>query len=138
MRTDTRNWVEMANYDLETARRMLAAGRYLYVIFMCHLALEKLLKAHVTEATQAVPPRSHDLIFLIRKANLTLPQTLLEFVGKINNASIPTRYPDDLQRALREYDRKVARDYLKQTEEAITWLVEHQNLQPSQTNSDES
>jgi HEPN domain-containing protein len=138
MQKDTENWIGMANYDLETARHMLAAGRYLYVVFMCHLALEKLLKAHVTEVTQTVPPRSHDLIFLIRKAGLELPQTLLEFVGKINNASIPTRYPDDLQRALREYDQKVARDYLQQTEETIAWLSQHQNLQSSPTNSDKS
>lgn len=128
----------MANYDLETAKHMLATGRYLYVVFLCHLALEKLLKAHVTEISQEIAPRSHDLIFLIRKADLDLPQQLLEFVGKINNASIPTRYPDDLQRALREYDQQVARDYLQQTEEAIKWLAYHQNLQPSQTNSDAS
>lgn len=93
----------MADYDLETAKNMLATGRYLYVVFMCHLALEKLLKAHVTEVMNETAPRSHDLIYLIRKAGLELPQPLLEFIGKINNASIPTRYPDDLQRALREY-----------------------------------
>jgi HEPN domain-containing protein len=138
MRRDTENWIKMADYDLETARHMLATGRYLYVVFMCHLSLEKILKAHVTEVTQAIPPRSHDLIFLIRKAGLELPQELLEFVGKINNASIPTRYPDDLQRAIREYNEEVARDYLQQTEEATQWLAQHQNLQPSQANSGES
>lgn len=121
----------MAEYDLETAKHMLATGRYLYVVFLCHLALEKLLKAHVTAVTQETAPRSHDLIFLIRKAGLELPQLLLEFAGKINNASIPTRYPDDLQRAVREYDREVAREYLQQTEETMKWLAHHQNLQSS-------
>ncbi len=52
MRQDTQNWIALSDYDLETARHMLATGRYLYVIFMCHLALEKMLKAHVTETTQ--------------------------------------------------------------------------------------
>ncbi len=130
MRSDTQNWIEMAEYDLETARHMLVTGRYLYVVFMCHLALEKMLKAHVTEVTQAVPPRSHDLIFLIRKSNLDLPQSYLEFVGKINNVSIPTRYPADLQRALREYTKDVVRHYLEQTEEVLQWLKRHPNLQP--------
>ncbi len=41
----------MSEYDVETARHMLATGRYLYVVFMCHLALEKMLKAHVTAVT---------------------------------------------------------------------------------------
>lgn len=49
MRKDTSNWIALAEYDLETARHMLATRRFLYVVFMCHLALEKMLKAHVTE-----------------------------------------------------------------------------------------
>jgi HEPN domain-containing protein len=91
----------MSEYDLETARHMLATGQYLYVVFMCHLALEKMLKAHVTEVTQSIPAKSHDLIYLIKKSGLGLPQAYLEFIGKINNASIPTRYPDDLECMLR-------------------------------------
>jgi HEPN domain-containing protein len=101
---------------------MLATGRYLYVIFMSHLALEKILKAHVTEATQAIPTKSHDLIYLIKKAELDLPQPYLDFVGIINNASIPTRYPEDLQRALHEYPEPVAREYLQRTQETLQWL----------------
>jgi HEPN domain-containing protein len=47
VRPDIQNWIDSAEYDLETARHMLKTGRYLYVVFMCHLALEKTLKAHV-------------------------------------------------------------------------------------------
>ena len=43
MRSDTQNWIALAEYDLETGRHMLATGRYLYVVFMCHMALEKIL-----------------------------------------------------------------------------------------------
>ena len=71
MREDTRNWIAMAEYDLETARYMLHSGRYLYVIFLCHLALEKLLKAHVCEATQTMPPKTHDLIYLARLVKIS-------------------------------------------------------------------
>jgi HEPN domain-containing protein len=129
MRADTRNWISMSEYDLETAWHMLTTGRYLYVVFMCHLALEKMLKAHVTEATQSVPAKSHDLIYLLKKSGINPPQSHLEFIGKINNASIPTRYPEDLQRMLREYPEPVVRDYLRQTEEVLQWLKQHPNLQ---------
>ena len=57
MRKDTLNWIALANYDIETASHMLETGRYLYVIFLCHLALEKLLKAHVAEVTQTLPSK---------------------------------------------------------------------------------
>jgi HEPN domain-containing protein len=122
MRSDTQNWVALAEYDLDTAQHMLTTGRYLYVVFLCHLALEKLLKAHVTEATQSIPAKSHDLIYLVKKSGLTVPQPYLDFIGKINNASVPTRYPDDLQRSLSAYPESVVRDYLRQTGEVLTWL----------------
>ena len=49
---DTKNFVKSAEYDLKTAEFMLNSERYIYVIFMCHLSLEKILKAIVTETTQ--------------------------------------------------------------------------------------
>ena len=72
VRKDTANWIALADYDIETARHMLTTKRYLYVIFLCHLALEKLLKAHVTEVTQTVPIKTHDLIYLVKKCELKL------------------------------------------------------------------
>ena len=119
----------MSEYDLVTARHLLASGRYLYVVFMCHLALEKMLKAHVTEATQSIPAKTHDLIYLVKKSEILLPQTHLEFIGKINNASIPTRYPEDIERIVDQYSEAVVRDYLQQTEEILKWLRRHHNLQ---------
>lgn len=124
----TANWVALAEYDLETARHMLTSGRYLYVVFLCHLALEKILKAHVSAIREETPPKTHDLIYLIRLTGLDIPSQYLDFIGKINTASIPTRYPDDLQRALEDYPRSVVKEYLRQTEEIVKWLKQHPNL----------
>jgi HEPN domain-containing protein len=122
MRPDTANWVALAEYDLETARHMLITGRLIYVVFMCHLSLEKILKAHIAESTERLPPKSHDLIYLVKKSGLTPPQSHLEFIGQINNASIPTRYPEDLQRSLKEYPEPIVRAYLERTQEIVEWL----------------
>ena len=34
-------WLELSDYDLETALAMLNSKRYLYVGFMCHQIIEK-------------------------------------------------------------------------------------------------
>lgn len=128
MRPDTQNWINLSDYDLETARHMLTTGRFLYVVFMCHLALEKMLKAHFTEITQTIPTKTHDLIYLVKKCGLDLPQPHLEFIGKVNNASVPTRYPEDLQQMIAQYPEPIARAYLAQTEEVLRWLRQHPNL----------
>jgi HEPN domain-containing protein len=128
MRQDTKNWIDLALYDLDTAYHMLVTGRYLYVIFLCHLALEKMLKAHVTEVTQFLPAKTHDLIYLVKKSGIELPAGFLDFIGKINTASIPTRYPEDLQRAIQDYPEPVTQEYLRQTQELVQWLKQHPNL----------
>jgi HEPN domain-containing protein len=37
-------WLDIAQYDLETEDAIFTAGRWLYVVFMCQQALEKLCK----------------------------------------------------------------------------------------------
>jgi len=49
MRKETKNWLDTAKYDITTAQHMLNTGRYIYVIFMCHLAIEKILKAVINK-----------------------------------------------------------------------------------------
>lgn len=58
MRKDTGNFKSSAEYDLQTAESMLNSGRYIYVIFMCHLSIEKMLKAIVAEVTEKIPSKT--------------------------------------------------------------------------------
>ncbi len=127
----TENWLTQVDYDLATAEHMLSAGRYIYVIFMSHLALEKTLKALVTEETRKLPPRTHNLIDLAQRARLVLSQERRDFIGKINSASVVTRYPDDLSQMVSQYPATVARDYLENTKELIAWVRQDPRLQPS-------
>lgn len=39
-------WIDIAEYDLETAKVMLEGKRFLYVGFMCHQVIEKVLKGY--------------------------------------------------------------------------------------------
>ncbi len=131
MRKDTQNWLASAEYDIETANHMLATSRYLYVIFMCHLALEKTLKAIAAEVQQKAPPKTHDLLYLVNLGSVSLAQEQLDFIGKINNASIPTRYPEDLKQAIAAYPKQVAEDYLAQAQEVLAWLKQAPTLKGS-------
>ena len=57
-------WLDIAEYDLETARAMQSGGRYLYTVFMCQQALEKLLKAIYLTQKSEEAPRTHNLLYL--------------------------------------------------------------------------
>lgn len=57
-------WIELSDYDLETAVAMLASKRFLYVGFMCHQTLEKAFKAYFTFLQDDVAPYSHNFSYL--------------------------------------------------------------------------
>jgi HEPN domain-containing protein len=122
MKKSTANWLATADYDLQTAEAMLQSKRYLYVIFMCHLALEKTLKALWAETRPEYPPRTHDLLLLVRKLNLAPPKRDLRFLGFIADASVPTRYPEDLKGMVKHYPRRTAASCLDRTRRVIKWL----------------
>jgi len=128
MRKDTKNFVKSAEYDLKTAEFMLNSERYIYVIFMCHLSLEKILKAIVTETTQKIPPKSHNLIYLLKLGNIQLPPESFDFIAKINNASIVTRYPEDFSKILEAYPKNVTEEYFCKTKEILECLKKHEML----------
>ena len=108
---------------------MLHAGRYIYVIFMSHMALEKALKALVTEETQKLPPRTHNLIDLAQRAQVVLSQAQQDFLGKLNNTSVVVRYPDDLSAMVSQYPEAIVQDYLERTKELILWVRQDPRLQ---------
>lgn len=130
MKQTTLNWLRSSEYDRQTAESLLRSRRYIYVIFMCHLAVEKLLKAIVAESSTVLPPRTHNLYRLLELGRITLPEVHEDIVAKLNAMSIVTRYPEDIATLSAEVTRKVAQAYLTKTKELIQWLQHDARLQP--------
>jgi HEPN domain-containing protein len=59
-----RYWLDLAQYDLDTAQAMLETKRYLYVGFMCHQTVEKALKGLIVQFKAENPPPIHSLLRL--------------------------------------------------------------------------
>jgi len=85
---------------------------------MCHLTIEKLLKACVTEFTEKFPPKIHELDKLARLAGIEFPPELAPFVLELSAKSVPTRYPEDLK----EYNRQIAQECFTNTRKVAKWL----------------
>ena len=115
-------WLTQANYDMDTAAYMFKGGRYMHTVLMCHLSLEKALKGVYAAKLDKEPPKTHNLLYLLEKMKLTLPEDLFDFISTLNRVSVPTRYPDDLQRILKDYDKKKTKEVLDQSKGVLRWL----------------
>lgn len=117
-----KEWFRQAEYDLETAKALFDSGRYIYTIFMCHLSIEKALKALFAKKFNQNPPKTHDLIYLIKKIELEINQDFIDYFKILNEISIPTRYPEELSKLLKEFTKERTKNILKQSRDAIIWL----------------
>jgi len=101
---------------------MFKAGRYIYTVFMCHLSLEKMLKAKVEENKDKTPPKTHDLVYLVSLAGLSPDKDTEKFIVEISNLSIVTRYPKDFSRMLKDFSQERVELILLKTKEAFQWI----------------
>lgn len=117
----SQEWAKQAQYDFETAQAMLKAGRHIYCVFMCHLAIEKALKGVVYKVSQQPPPKIHSLIQLSKKAQLVIPEEIGKFLVNLDQASIATRYPEEIDEIRAVYTKEKVEEILLKTGEALQW-----------------
>lgn len=118
----TEEWIRQAEYDMNTAEFMLTGGRYLYAVFMCHLSLEKALKGLYHRRLKEIPPKVHNLVYLLKKIGLKPPEPLGKFIVRLNEASVATRYPESLSKLQEEYTESVAKDIMARSKEVLAWI----------------
>ncbi len=115
-------WLKQADYDMDTADAMFDSDRYIYAVFMCHLSIEKALKGLYTQKLDEVPPKTHNLLYLLNKIGQKPEEELEKFLVKLNTASITTRYPDDLAKLQAVYTSEITQEMIVQSKELLKWV----------------
>jgi len=128
MKYATKNWIDTANYDIKTAEAMFKSKRFIYVVFMCHLAIEKMVKAVISAETEGLPPKSHSLLYLSDKALIKYPEDKQEFIEQLDNVSVVTRYPEDLKKMAKEFNKNKTKEVLDMTRRTLRWLRRDKRL----------
>lgn len=119
-----RYWVELSDYDLETAEVMLKSKRFLYVGFMCHQVIEKILKALYVSTLKVTPPYSHNLTVLAKDMSIfeELSDNQKDFIDLIRPLNVEARYPSYKDRINQILNQKKCRDILTQTKDFQLWI----------------
>ena len=118
-------WLDLADYDIETAKVMLNGGRYLYVGFMCHQTIEKAMKAVIARDCigDEIPPKIHDLQKLAEKAGLfvRMSEDQKEVLRMLNPLNIEARYPEYKNYLATTLTNEVCQELLAETEGLLCW-----------------
>lgn len=112
-------WQTGANEDLDVAVQLIELDKTRHGLFILHLALEKILKAHACRKTKDIAPKTHNLVRLVELSALSLPQEQIDFLAEMNPFNIEGRYPDILNLPVSQGDAKI---YLKHSKEIFLCL----------------
>lgn len=124
MKDKTKYWLELSDYDLQTADAMLKTGRYLYVGFMCHQSIEKILKAFWTTIYEDQPLYTHSLSRLLEKTELDkeLSEKQFEIIDILEPLNIEARYPSYKERLIQALTKEKCIEIINQTKELKKWI----------------
>jgi len=115
----TEYWKTSGEEDFAAAKSLLEKGHFRHCFFFAHLAIEKMLKAHVTRKTNDIPPRTHNLVHLAEIAGLKLNTEQARFLTRFGVYQLEARYPDSSEMLL---DGRAAAEKLSFAQEILEWL----------------
>ncbi len=117
-------WIEMSDYDFDTAKAMLETKRYLYVAFMCHQTIEKILKAYWSNVLEEPPLKIHSLSRLAEKSGLDkdMSEEQTDFIDELEPLNIEARYPSYKERLMKSLTSDRCKELIEQTDKLRTWI----------------
>ncbi|MDR1157572.1 MAG: HEPN domain-containing protein [Oscillospiraceae bacterium] len=120
-------WFDIAKYDLTVAESMLRDGHWLYVVFMCQQAVEKLVKGLYSFYLPDAPPHLHNIKAIVKKFEHCLPQAVpidtIDFFDTLTAYYLNNRYPDYVSKLSSQISEQEASDTLRTTKEVFIWLL---------------
>ena len=114
----------MSDYDFDTAKAMLETKRYLYVAFMCHQTIEKILKAYWSNVLEEPPLKIHSLSRLAEKSGLDkdMSEEQTDFIDELEPLNIEARYPSYKERLMKSLTSDRCKELIEQTDKLRTWI----------------
>ncbi|MDR2206211.1 MAG: HEPN domain-containing protein [Flavobacteriaceae bacterium] len=119
-------WMDLSDYDMESADAMFETKRYLYVGFMCHQAIEKIFKAYYSKLKEDAPPYIHKLVRIAELAGFydEFSEAQKKFIDTIEPLNIKARYPDYKANLLKQLSPQICQTLIRETKILQQWIKE--------------
>ncbi len=137
-------WEMISDYDIETAKAMITAERWMYVATICYTAIARLLKGLTVYHTRKEAPKSDNLIFLVNKlsenqnfarseAGARFKKEKNEYLDKIADVTYYhiSDYPFSYQKIMDRFiGEGTAREVYDDTCKLLSWLKTYRPADP--------
>ena len=111
---------------MTVAEDMHKTRHWLYVAFMCHQVIEKLLKAYWTATREDNPPYIHSHLKLLDNCGLLngMSEEQLGFIDYMAPMNIEARYPEYKQNLSAHLNEQSSLEIINQTKQFKQWILQ--------------
>ena len=86
------HWRDSSDQDYRTFLNLISSRDYSWALFIGHLVLEKLLKAHFVNIKRKHALFTHDLLRLAEKCEFSLDENQKDWLDQISTFNLNVRY----------------------------------------------
>ncbi|PIU37355.1 DNA-binding protein [Candidatus Roizmanbacteria bacterium CG_4_8_14_3_um_filter_34_9] len=118
-----RAWLKSSKEDYKIAEDLIDMKHYQWALFLCHIAIEKVLKASYIKINDQYPPPIHKLVKLATDCKIELSEEQVDDLREMTSFNIEARYDiikDKLyKKATKEYTKK----YFQKTKNLLNYFI---------------
>ena len=118
-----KHWRESSEQNYSTMLNLMKTKEYCWALFMGHLVIEKLIKALYVKKLHQHPVFKHDLLFLIKKIDVQLPENYDEWLDAITTFNLNARYDDYKQSFYKLCTPEYSKEWIEKIEILRQWLI---------------
>ncbi len=119
-------WLNQAEDDWEAVDTLFKGKKYLQSLFFAHLVIEKISKAlWIKYNQQNIPPKTHNLNFILSQTPLKLSEEQSEFLLNLNRFQLEGRYPEYITKIQEICSYDFTHEILTRTKEIKLCLQEN-------------
>lgn len=118
----TKYWLDTAEEDWRVANHLFEKGDYSWCLFLCHLVIEKLLKAIFVQNINKNIPLIHDLTKIAKKANIEVDDEKKVILDTITTFNIAARYDDYKRKFYKKCTKAYTQEQMNKIREIRIWL----------------
>ena len=126
-----KKWIEQVDEDILAAEALYNSGRWLYVGFLCHQAIEKTIKAYWLAMCDDEPLYLHNHFRLLEGCGLKeqLNEEQRRFIEIMSPMYIAARYPEYKNQVARVLNEKGCKYLINETKKLIGWILQKCSLE---------
>jgi len=108
------------------AEDLLTLKHFLYVVFMCHQSIEKIMKAYYQKLHNDTPPFTHELLLLSSRGGFynDFSEEQKKIIHQLSPLNIRARYPEYRDRLYQQLTQSVCTQIFEQTKQLHQWISE--------------